>query len=53
MIVTFMAPGVSGPRVTEIEIWGLEAGSEPPRPRVTFRFAGRQRRVAQRCRRRR
>lgn len=30
-----------GPRVTEIEIWDLEASPRPPRLRLKFQFAGR------------
>jgi hypothetical protein len=31
-----------GPRVTQIQIWGLEPDAEPPRLRVYFEFAGRR-----------
>jgi hypothetical protein len=31
-----------GPRVTKIEIWGLDADADPQRLRVMFHFAGRR-----------
>jgi hypothetical protein len=31
-----------GPRVTQIQVWGLEPDREPPRFRVHFEFAGRR-----------
>lgn len=33
----------SGPRVTRIEIWGLEPDREPPELRIQFRFTGHRR----------
>jgi|ERR1700677_3651636 hypothetical protein len=32
-----------GPRVTKIEVWGLEPDAEPPQLRIKFQFAGRRR----------
>jgi hypothetical protein len=35
-------PVSPGPRVTQIQVWGLEPDGEPPRSRVHFEFVGRR-----------